>query len=545
MSVPNHRNALPCGHQLLWYRIEKVLGQGGFGVTYLATDTKLKRSVAIKEYLPIDLAVREQDHSLHAFNTDRERMYRWGLDRFLQEAQTLAQFSHPHIVQVYSFFETNNTAYMVMRYEEGESLARLLNEGQFHEQKSLLKLLLPLLDGLEKVHNAGLIHRDIKPANIFVRQTGSPVLLDFGSARQVVGTQTRTVTSLVSVGYAPLEQYEPEGGKQGPWTDIYALGATLYIAVTGRAPTDALIRGHAHLERKPDPLKHATDAVGSYFQPRFLQAIDKALELLPADRPQSIAEWRQLFPQLTETKRSRRHWAWAGAAVASLLMAAVLAHQMGWWKAMDNHQSSVKEHAIEQITAARGEKKAAVPQKIDPQVDAVDQENQEKQRLPELALRRERQEAASEQQASAAAAARLEREVSELLARAKQQRQQGRLTLPPGDNAYESYQRVLMLVPAHREAKSGLDAIANDYQRLAAARRQEGELQKSLNLIRSGLRVAPDHVGLQALQDQVNAQLAARVEPKQPQEPSESVWDGVTLIKKHAEKVDDVVPPVQ
>jgi hypothetical protein len=542
VSVPSHRTALPPGHPLLWYRIEKILGQGGFGVTYLATDTKLKRSVAIKEYLPSDLAVRDPDHSLHALSADREAMYRWGLERFLQEAQTLAQFSHPHIVQVYSFFEANNTAYMVMRYEEGESLATLLNSGQFHDEQSLLKLLLPLLDGLEKVHEAGLIHRDIKPANIFVRQTGSPVLLDFGSARQVVGNQTRTVTSLVSVGYAPLEQYEPEGGKQGPWTDIYALGATLYIAVTGRAPADALVRGHAHLERKPDPLKRATEAAGSYFQPRFLQAIDKALEILPSNRPQSIAKWRLLFPHPSEAKRPRRHWAWAGAAAVSLLMAALLANQMQFWETAVTDQSSARKHATEQITQKHQDVRADTPQQVEAQVN---QARQEKERQQRLALQRAQQEAAREQQSRAAKAARIEREVNELLARAKRQRQQRHLTLPAGDNAYESYQRVLALIPAHAAAEAGLDAIADDYQRLASARRQEGDLQESLALVRAGLRVAPDHSGLQALKDEVKTELAASREPKQPPESSGSLWEGVTLIKQKAEKVDDVVPPTQ
>ncbi len=557
MSGPSYHNALPSSHQLLWYRIEKVLGQGGFGVTYLATDTKLKRSVAIKEYLPIDLAVRKPDYGIQALNPDREAMYRWGLERFLQEAQTLAQFSHPHIVQVYSFFEANDTAYMVMRYEEGESLATLLNAGRFNDQESLLKLLRPLLDGLEKVHAAGLIHRDIKPANIFVRQSGSPVLLDFGSARQVIGSQTRTVTSLVSVGYAPLEQYEPEGGKQGPWTDIYALGATLYVAVTGQAPADALVRGHAHLERKPDPLKRATEAAGSYFQPRFLRAIDRALELLPARRPQSIAEWRLLFPQPTEARRPRRHWVWGGAAAVSLLLAALLASQMGWHKTIDSEQSSAREQLTERVTEPateqvtrhateeRGDRIAKGSHQAEVEVNPEQQENQEQQSPQQLALRREQRGAASERQSRAVEVGRVEREVNELLARANRQRQQRRLTLPSGDNAYESYQRVLALVPGHPRAEAGLEGIADDYQRLAVARRKRGELEESLNLVNAGLRVAPDHARLVALRDEIEVELAAGREAKQVPIPSKSAWEGVTLIKQRAEKVDDVVPPTQ
>nr|MBS0019156.1 serine/threonine protein kinase [Gammaproteobacteria bacterium] len=192
MSAQVHRNALPPGYRLLWYRMEDVLGQGGFGITYLAWDGNLKIWVAIKEYLPIDLAVRAADQMLHPVADDRSSMYQWGLERFLEEAQILAQFSHKNIVQVYTVFKANNTAYMVMRYEEGESLAAKLADPRFRDEATLLQLIFPLLDGLTAVHAVNLIHRDIKPANIFIRKDDSPVLLDFGSARQVVGGQTRS-----------------------------------------------------------------------------------------------------------------------------------------------------------------------------------------------------------------------------------------------------------------------------------------------------------------------------------------------------------------
>ncbi|MFZ0254324.1 MAG: protein kinase [Gammaproteobacteria bacterium] len=182
MTAHGYRNALPPGYKLLWYRMEDVLGQGGFGITYLAWDGNLKIWVAIKEYLPADLAVRGTDHMLHPVADDRSGMYQWGLERFLEEAQTLAQFSHKNIVQVYTVFKANNTAYMVMRYEEGQSLAAKLRNPHFCDnatEASLLKLLFPLLDGLAAVHAVHLIHRDIKPANIFIRKDDSPVLTSF------------------------------------------------------------------------------------------------------------------------------------------------------------------------------------------------------------------------------------------------------------------------------------------------------------------------------------------------------------------------------
>ncbi len=177
-----HRNSLKPGHKVLWYEIKEVLGQGGFGITYLAYDPNLKTNVAIKEYLPIELAVREGDFSVHPVTEDLGKQYTWGLERFITEAQTLAKFKHPNLVRVLSVSEENNTAYMVMEYEEGQSLQEKLKGKRTLEEAELLKILIPILGGLEIVHKAGFIHRDIKPDNIFIREDGSPVLLDFGSA---------------------------------------------------------------------------------------------------------------------------------------------------------------------------------------------------------------------------------------------------------------------------------------------------------------------------------------------------------------------------
>lgn len=286
--VPLH--ALPAGYGLHEYSIDSVLGIGGFGITYLARDTHLDMRVAIKEYLPSSLSVRSADSIVHPKSDADAATYRWGLDRFLKEAQTLARFRHPNIVRVIRYFEANGTAYMVMDYEDGQSLAAYLRgHPKAATEAFLRKLLTPLLDGLKQVHLQGFMHRDIKPTNVFVRVDGSPVLLDFGSARlSVTSRQAQNLTAVYTAGYAPFEQYFSDG-KQGPWTDIYSLGAILYWCVTGDRPVDAARRV------KSDTLIPAVRAAEGDYSERFLAAIDQALILDEERRPQSIETWEAMF----------------------------------------------------------------------------------------------------------------------------------------------------------------------------------------------------------------------------------------------------------
>jgi len=287
-EILNYRNALPLGTMLLEYRLESILGAGGFGMTYLAYDTLLQKKIAIKEYLPVELAVRALDGAIVPINTGTEYNYKWGLDRFLQEARLLAKFSHPNIVQVKRYFEANGTAYMVMNYESGMSLSQLLKRIPRPDEPMLIKILMPLLDGLEAVQQAGFLHRDIKPSNIFIRDTGVPVLLDFGAARLAAGAATRTMTSILTPGYAPLEQYSKDGN-QGPWTDIYSLAAVVYRAVSGENPPDAVSR------MKSDNVKQTLISLHDRYSPGFLYGIDRGMEIDEKKRPQSVAEWRTFF----------------------------------------------------------------------------------------------------------------------------------------------------------------------------------------------------------------------------------------------------------
>ena len=268
--------ALPIGFRLHEYRIDGVLGQGGFGIAYKATDVNLNAKVVIKEYLPEDFAYRTTDSSVCARDDHDQDFYQTGLDSFLVEARTLATFRHPNIVRVARFFEANRTAYMVLEYERGQSLKSWRKKHEHIPEAELVTLLAPLFNGLAVVHASGYLHRDIKPDNIYVRdEDGSLVLLDFGAARQTA-VERHDLGTVVTPGYGPIEQYAG-GGRQGPWTDIYAMGATLFWLVTGKKPYDA----PARLE-DPDPLpsavlleRHGAIAVGSTLD----QAVDR-LELV-------------------------------------------------------------------------------------------------------------------------------------------------------------------------------------------------------------------------------------------------------------------------
>ncbi len=280
--------ALPSGTELVGdYRIERVLGAGGFGVTYLADEIALARMVTIKEYFPSDIAARDGGIDAAPRSQDCAGDYRWGLDRFIEEAQTLAKFDHRNIVRVYRYFRANNTGYMVLHFEEGQSLKGWLKGlGRAPRQKELDAIIAPLLDALELIHNADFLHRDIAPDNIIIRKSGDPVLIDFGSARGEIASATKTVSALVKPGYSPYEQYAETSRQQGPWSDIYALAGTLYHAITGKRPPDAPSR------MVKDELVPARDAALSSYRAGFLKAIDRALALNVEARPQSIAAWR-------------------------------------------------------------------------------------------------------------------------------------------------------------------------------------------------------------------------------------------------------------
>jgi len=282
---------LRIGARIENFEIREVLGVGGFGVTYKAWDRRLERWVALKEFLPIDLALREHNSlTVHA-RSDRTNDYAFALARFLDEAKTLARFRHPNIVRVSQFIETNGTAYLVMDYEQGVSLSQYLKaKPQPVDEPQLRAWFLPILRGLAEVHKTGFLHRDIKPGNIYLRDVGDPLLIDFGAARQAIGEQTRSITGIVSTGYAPIEQYGTDAKKQGPWTDLYAIGATLYRCIAARDPLDAPTRQSALFDGDAEPMTPATALGAGRYSAPLLELVDALLVIPFRERPQSAEE---------------------------------------------------------------------------------------------------------------------------------------------------------------------------------------------------------------------------------------------------------------
>jgi len=282
--------ALPVGTRLGEYAVEAILGSGGFGITYLAHDVRLDTQVALKEYFPASLAYRVGGTTVASRPDGTAGGYEWGMEKFLHEATSLARLQHPNIVGVRQLFKANNTAYMVLDYIEGPSLKDWLKAHRGKpEQPELDQLLIPILSALELVHRKGLLHRDIAPKNIMIARPLTPIMIDFGAARQLVAQHSHTFAALLTPGYAPFEQYVATGKNQGPWTDIYALSATVYELMTGKPPPEAPERADA------DKCVPATEVGRGRYRPDFLGAIDWGLRPLPRERPQSVAEWRTAF----------------------------------------------------------------------------------------------------------------------------------------------------------------------------------------------------------------------------------------------------------
>jgi len=472
MTDTTHQNALRAGRRLHWYVVERLLGQGAFGITYLARDVNLGQRVAIKEYLPSELATRDGQDAVRALSPEHEQTFRWGLERFMDEGRVLAGLDHPSLVRVHAVFEENGTAYMVMRYEEGDTLrARLQARGTLPETE-ILRFLTPLLHGVETVHEQGLIHRDIKPANIFLRRDGSPVLLDFGSARHVVREQTTNLTALVSPGYAPLEQYSGDSRAQGPWTDVYGLAATLYHCVSGRPPLNALERSTNALAGAPDGLVPAREAGAGAYRDALLAAIDRGLALQPEQRPRSIPQWQAMLerapphesrgvraipteiaqaptvrlPESAPARKARLVSGLPGLVVGLTVLAAASA---AWWYGWPVPAQSVS-------GAAPAEDTRSIEQ-------------------PDTPAR-----------------------VVALLEAARADLEAGRLTRPEGANAFARYRAALRLDKDNAGARQGIRHIIEHYVREALAAEARREYQRAIAHLDEILTLMPDSQALRA-----------------------------------------------
>ncbi len=287
------RNALTPGTLLRQYKIKNVLGQGGFGITYLAHDQDLDREVAIKECYPRDFVEREGT-SVVATSSREKTDFTWALDKFVDEATTLAKFKHPGIVQILQILkEENGTAYIVLEYVEGKSLSEWLKgRNKPPNEKELQEIIKPIFEALQAVHEKNYAHRDIAPDNIFIRPNGDAVLLDFGAAKQIIGQYSRTMNLIVKDGYSAPEQYYTEG-KQGPWTDVYALSATLYRIISGKRPVDAMARQDAKSNEEPDPLPNLTSIDIEGYSKSFLESVMSGMTVTAKNRPQSLDALRE------------------------------------------------------------------------------------------------------------------------------------------------------------------------------------------------------------------------------------------------------------
>ncbi|MGH8431544.1 MAG: protein kinase domain-containing protein, partial [Solimonas sp.] len=307
-------------------------GQGGFGITYRARDTQLGREVAIKEYLPAALAIRQDGTTVLPRSTEVADDFAWGRERFVAEGRTLASLDEaPAVVRVHDFLEANGTAYIVMELLRGETLERRVTLAGPLSPTEFDRLLWPLLDGLQKVHEAGFLHRDVKPANVLLSARGRPVLIDFGASRAAMASRSTSMTAVFTPGYAAPEQFA--SARQGPWTDIYGMAATFHYALTGRAPPSAFDRLMSDRYERLARLQPPGFALGT------LLGLDAGLCLEASQRPQTIAAWRALFggqalpdgktvliarlppaPQVVRAPR-RTRWIVAGTALAAFLAA--------------------------------------------------------------------------------------------------------------------------------------------------------------------------------------------------------------------------------
>ena len=284
--MASYDNALPEGARIADYEIKEVLGEpGSFGITYRATDVSLHRDVAIKEYLPGDYAHRTADGKVVARDKARRATFEWGLERFSEEARTLAQFDHRNIVKVLRLIsDVNGTAYIVMELVKGRTLEAMVDKQGPLDATAFTPMFERLLDGCAAIHKIGILHRDIKPSNIIVTDAGEPVLIDFGAARDLALQKKSGFTAIVTDTYSPPEQYSREQ-PQGPWTDIYALAATAYFALSGGGPVPSTARAVG------DSSPSALVAAAGRADPKLLKGLDWGLSLAAKDRPQSIEAW--------------------------------------------------------------------------------------------------------------------------------------------------------------------------------------------------------------------------------------------------------------
>ena len=513
----DHIHALPTGTRFEEYRLDAVLGSGGFGITYRAYDANLDTFVAIKEYLPAEFAARTEASTVVPKSNTDVQDYHWGLTRFLDEARTLARFNHSNLNRVLRFFEGNGTAYMVLEYVQGETLAEKLTRERQLPEESLQRLLEEVLAGLEVMHDAGYVHRDIKPGNLMLRQEdGSAVVLDFGAARQAVGQRSKAITSILTPGYAPIEQYDSKADDVGPWSDIYALGMVAYRCISGISDSelpDAVTRGRTQRKGQVDLVPAAEVAKGRY-NARLLDAIDWAIEVDEEDRPQSMDSWRLA---LAGNSRRKNPIMSAGKTTpkptgsiptgrsgpsrptfALIMTIMVLLGVSGWWAWQEYPELFGQGEA--ETPAVTEQAAPAEIKTVPPDVADTGETVASTEQAPSS------DEAAAEQPTpKQPAQSPEEAEVARLLAAAEADLKARRVTSPVGNNAWEKYQQVLSLSPSHPDAMTGMERVIDSYMQLFGAAVDQEDFDKAAGYLTKISELHPDspvlEEGEQRLQD--------------------------------------------
>ena len=543
MSI-DHIHALPPGTRFEEYRLDAVLGAGGFGITYRAYDANLNVYVAIKEYLPGEFATRTEASTVVPKSSTDAQDYQWGLSRFLDEARTLARFNHPHLNRVHRFFEANGTAYMVLEYIDGETLAARLSREPRLPEDALLRLLEEVLSGLAVIHEAGYVHRDIKPGNLMLRaEDGSAVVLDFGAARQAVGQRSKSITSILTPGYAPIEQYDSKAEDVGPWSDIYALGMVAYKCISGTGDgelPDAVTRGRTQRKGGAD-LASAAEAGKGRYSKALLEAVDWAIEVDEEARPQGVAAWsealgggsRKKSPRKTARKpatrpekaTARTGMSWSSMALVVVIVVLLGASAWQGWRlyrempgvgmdaALTTAEPPVGEQVEPRTGAGPGGQAEDAPAGTQP-----DGTSETGAPMPD----------AGGEEAVAGDAGATDSTwpaappdtspppeqdvVARLLAGAEADIEARRLTSPAGNNAWEKYQRVLGLSPAHPEAMVGMERVIDSYLELFGAALERQEFDEADSYLTRIRELHPDSPALREGRQRLQAAQQAQAE---------------------------------
>ncbi len=495
MSAPQ---ALSIGTKIGRFEVRQTLGVSTHGITYCAWDPRHQREVAIQEYLPVEFAERETDGVRVRPLPGKQSVYEDGLARFLQEARVLAQIHDPYVARLIEYTEDNGTAYLLTECQAGQTLAAYLERQPRLEEQELNQVLIPMLKGLRVIHSAGLLHRDITPSSIFLCDTAPPILMGFGSADRAVVHDHHSLDSRVTPGYSPIEQYH-DGGELGPWTDLYALGATAYRCIAGTAPVDATKRISAFAQGAEDPLVPAMEIGRGDYSAGLLGNIDWMLAPITTDRPDSAGVVLGLFldgqssppaarhdderqrelnlpiesdhlPQAaarsyrlpyqslrqpkdkitsptaaTKPRRATRGWTVVVAVLAAVIGFTIWRIESGPVEsgpaAVSNESSAMTDQATtgSDTEDSKGNQTATTPAP-DEQVNYDrDDDSLRAETFRELA--------------------RNEQRIEQLLASAKLHLESDRLMFPPGENAVADYREVLEIEPGHFEARDGIDAI--------------------------------------------------------------------------------------